>query len=160
VANSEQDQLETLIRDLAAARQAGEHARTEELKQELENFSSFDSNLNDRAHEALVAASVADLAAAVAQIQAITDGLGGAREALERSRAAAASGQKNLIIPRIAAAGERILEEMKTVKAGVDGLIAAGDNADDMVAMAGVLNQAIAEVQGAISRAKTIGANL
>jgi len=156
VANSEQDQLETLIRDLAAARQAGDHARSEELKQALEAFSSFDSALNDLAHEALVAAAVADLAAAVSQMQAITDGLSGAREALQRSRAAAASGQKNLIIPRIAAAGERMLEEMKTVKAGVDSLIAAGDNVDDMVDLANMLNQALAELQGAIDRAKAM----
>jgi hypothetical protein len=156
VPDSKKDELEALIRNVKAAREADDYARTEELKQALENFSAFDAALNDRAHEALVAARVADLAAAAAQLKALADGLSGAGEALARARAAAQSGQKNLIIPRIASASERILDEAQILRAGVQRLIDAGGEVDSITELAGFLDNMMAEAKNALERARQI----
>ena len=128
---TEKDRLERLIRELSEAIEAGDYARKNALIEELTAFSSYDEALNKAASNAVQNAALADIISAVSGLEAIVNDLHKAKEALKQSLASAQSGQKALLIPRIADASQRLLKEAQTLKEKSDALISQGGDTDN-----------------------------
>jgi len=128
---TDKDRLERLIQELSEAIAAGDYARKEALIEELANFSSYDEALNEAASNAVQNATLADITSAVNDLETIAEGLQDAKEALKQSLASAQSGQKALLIPRLADASQRLLKEAQTLKREIDALISQGGDADN-----------------------------
>ncbi len=155
-ANFERDKLESWIRELAAAVEDGDHARKKDLIDRLISFNSYQQDLNAAASQAVYDAAINNIASAVGKLRKVANGLSGARKALKRSLAAAESGQQELLIPRIAAVSQRMLDEIKILKAGVQDLISESDDINNLSELPGVLTNVLTELESALKKAKEI----
>ena len=156
--------LEGLVADLAEARRSGDDPRTTMAKEALFDFNSPYGELNQEAENALNAANLADLNAAVAEFARIANRIGQesgeVRSGLERARTAAESGKKELLIPRIAETSSKALAELKELKEGIDKFINQAGQADDLDQVLDLLPQAIDQLEGLRQAAKNVGIDL
>ena len=156
--------LEGLVADLAEAHRSGDDPRTTMAKEALLDFDSPYEEFNQEAENALIAVTLEDLDAAVAEFARIANRMGRedgeVRSGLERARTAATSGKKELLIPRIAETSSKALAELKELKEGIDKFINQAGQADDLDQILALLPQAIDQLEGLRQAAKNVGIEL
>ena len=156
--------LESLVTDLAEACRSGDDMRITMAKEALLDYNSPYTNLNQEAENALNAATIADLDAAVAEFARIANRIGQeggeVRSGLERAITAAESGKKELLIPRIAETTSKALAELKELKEGIDKFIHQAGQADDLDTVLDLLPQAIDQLEELRQAAKNVGIDL
>ena len=152
--------LEGLIADLAEACRSNDDLRITVAKEALFDFNSPYGELNREAENALIAVTLDDLNAAVAEFARIANRIGQeggeVRSGLERARTAAKSGKKELLIPRIAETSSKALAELKELKEGIDKFILQAGQADDLDQILVLLPQAIDQLEGLRQASKNV----
>jgi len=125
-------ELEMLVAEMVEARRDRNSNQIRATKRALLDYLSPFEELNREATNAHDAACIEDLESAVSEFSKIAARIGQdggvVKSGLERARKAAASGKKELLIPKVAEASSKALAELKELKNGIDKFVQqAGD---------------------------------